>query len=1184
MVASKAASQSAKRKKTEDMPDSPPKRVTRARAKASSESESKTKVTKIVTASAKAAVESKRLVKPVKAPKRNSKPVDHKVEAAARTDSEEPVAKGAAKKMTRSKKSDEEAMEKILEISGGAPPTRRHAKSPTEEEVHVEAPKPRGRPKKVVTTKVANSSDAQPVTKPEPATRAVRGRAAAIAAKTNPTSSIVTAPTRKRVKFQDDSETEKENIPQPRTLKEPSLTKTGLKAKPVRKPAASRTITRSKKAQDTKKKPDHEVELEEVRPLSPKKVKQIAKSCSIGSEDELCRDRTPVRALSKSPMKPPVSAFRDMDKSASKLQFEKAEMPSSPTKSPAFTILTSPARRFPPSPFKDSLKDSPKRVNLGDSMAPVSKSLQSPTKATLLQSPAKRLASPLKLMGTGSSQGSNTDAPRNHSVAASTESTQLKPPTFSPSKAITSPLRAVRSPENPFKVLTLKPLEEEAKPVAEIPASPTAINPPDLKMSSGLLLGETSPEESTTTTEITQTLRSSPQPPKNVDEDAAGCGTTAPEIECKVSMISSPDMFKTTLPEPAVPFEAPAFFFGSTPRFSAEESDSEDELVSSSKDPRIPDTTPRPPPVTLQSKMIQGGFEWSPIPSGIPRPFSLTPLAAQLDEWVASSPEKQASTAPLERKKGIFSPFGGLSYYEAGQEPEKDISESIGNGELGSPFKPSFFEDCFFSEITADQGPSSVAHSPACETMDDKTDISENSLSQSFTEYGDENVLPVDLEGSERRPDGDNPGLTCTPATVFAPYPREIHTVSKVPLRPAGEDSPTKIPRKRSRSLTGSAPTANGAEVARTDDFGHSLAKQQASHLTDVPESTENLKNEITTPAKSVIDRTPGSFAFSNYSTPGRTVRKGLVTNILKGAVVYVDVHTSEGADASGIFLDLLTQMGARCVKQWHWNPRAGASRTTDDAPSASDSDSPGNNKIGITHVVYKDGGKRTLEKVREAKGVVLCVGVGWVLEYVHQKMIRCEMTFKLSHSDSCEREDKWLDESKYAVDTTLIPRGGHNRRKSMEPRALSNLHGNIFPAETPSQNRVVSSPTKEFLTFDTPASRRDTFIITQPPAPPQTPIQAVVPSNGTEEETPSQSCGDSPTTPYYLTRGAQLVQHTCPPKQQTHQPLFFPLSGRIEDQPDAALRQRLLAARRKTLQFVPKVGSPLGRAVSYGV
>jgi hypothetical protein len=85
--------------------------------------------------------------------------------------------------------------------------------------------------------------------------------------------------------------------------------------------------------------------------------------------------------------------------------------------------------------------------------------------------------------------------------------------------------------------------------------------------------------------------------------------------------------------------------------------------------------------------------------------------------------------------------------------------------------------------------------------------------------------------------------------------------------------------------------------------------------------------------------------------------------------VVFVDVHTTEGADASGIFVELLNQMGAKCVKTWHWNPSGSLN---------SDSSS---SKVGITHVVFKDGGKRTMEKVRETGGIVHCVGVSWVLE-----------------------------------------------------------------------------------------------------------------------------------------------------------------------------------------------------------
>lgn len=156
-----------------------------------------------------------------------------------------------------------------------------------------------------------------------------------------------------------------------------------------------------------------------------------------------------------------------------------------------------------------------------------------------------------------------------------------------------------------------------------------------------------------------------------------------------------------------------------------------------------------------------------------------------------------------------------------------------------------------------------------------------------------------------------------------------------------------------------------------------------------------------------------------------------------------------------------------------------------------------------------------------------------------------------------------------------------------MEPRALSNLNGNLVPAETPLKAPPHNiSPTKEFLTFETPASRRETFIIGQAqpsliPTIPSTPIANN--RSGAEQQLDSSSWSQaSPTTPYYLSRGAELVQQTCPPKQTGE--LLFPRSGRIEDHPDEGVRVRLLEARRKSLQWVPRVSSPLGRAVSYGM
>ena len=166
-----------------------------------------------------------------------------------------------------------------------------------------------------------------------------------------------------------------------------------------------------------------------------------------------------------------------------------------------------------------------------------------------------------------------------------------------------------------------------------------------------------------------------------------------------------------------------------------------------------------------------------------------------------------------------------------------------------------------------------------------------------------------------------------------------------------------------------------------------------------------------------------------------------------------------------------------------------------------------------------------------------------------------------------------------------MIPRGGARRRKSMEPRALANMNGNLIPAgiETPAKVSPADemSPTEEFLTFDTPASRRDTFVIErqtpqeqEPAVVPATPTQATAQDDVLEDG----SAWGSPTTPYYLSKGADLVQRTCPPKR-----MGFPVSGEIDDQPDETVRRRLLEARRKSMQWASRVRSPLGRTVSYG-
>ncbi|PWW73067.1 hypothetical protein C7212DRAFT_366148 [Tuber magnatum] len=235
------------------------------------------------------------------------------------------------------------------------------------------------------------------------------------------------------------------------------------------------------------------------------------------------------------------------------------------------------------------------------------------------------------------------------------------------------------------------------------------------------------------------------------------------------------------------------------------------------------------------------------------------------------------------------------------------------------------------------------------------------------------------------------------------------------------------------------------------------------SEAEDSDMETEDQENFHPTPHSSGIQRDPSPTARSSPPAASNHFARrnsGMVSQmgVLAGAVVFVDVYTAEGADASEPYENALRGLGARVLKSWNWNLDGG-----------------NKDKIGITHVVFKEGSPRTLQKVKDSKGVVVCVGVGWVIQ--------------------CQNEQAWMDETQFAVDLNIIPRGGHRRRKSMEPKALGAL---------------------------------------------------------SEPKTPQ------------------------PPKGNA-----FSLSSRVPAQTEPKnpfLAKNLLIARRKSMQFLPKVGSPLSR------
>ncbi|KAL8810623.1 MAG: hypothetical protein Q9223_007719, partial [Gallowayella weberi] len=1183
-----------KRKQTPDMPQSPPKRVTRARAK--QDVASKPSTTRITTASTKASTSRKCGTAPAKNVLKAVEPVVEEVneweeDIATETPvAETPKIRGKAKATS---KATSHASIKPITPAANAPAKSTRSRSnqaPAPVDKAEQLPKPRGRPKRNAEVEAPAISErtaegALDNAAPPPPAQATRGRQATVAstqATTTRTRAAAAGP-KKRVKFDDQPGHDKENQDiLTDAQKKPETRATGLRAKPIRKGATakggaktSKTTKATARAGDQSSKPD-------VLPLSPKKITQVAKTPSVGSEDELVGDKPPHGALNRSPTKIPGSVNRDAGTTVSRLELASTDAPQSPTRDTSPARLATSPRKPPPSPFKDALKESPrkvdlgariappkfngpssptksplkeppKRINLGDSNAiPALQWSKTPMKSSLIKSPARRPGPSSTKPASGiSATKVSAEVPTVDATTALKQVNTFKLPPLSTESAASSPLRAAYSPGHRVKVHDILKEQSFDHQASTLPSSPAKQTEEPEESLDSVMDGAPLSEKLRIKADIVDE-------PSSVDLDRQSASAREEEensvLEDLVAgphHISNADDDDEDVPTPTgppAPAARPAFVLASPMIPSrVDDSESEDELASPSKQ-----ASPSPlknfgisakdfgtpsMAAVLDSNQSSSETRRGTLRGSKRDSVGMTPLAVQMSSWLASSPEKKTGSQ-AGYKRGIFSPARPAFPPRHQSSPASLIP--------GSPAKASFFEDEMAAR-DADDGALAVEEGSTDELQDSINDgfvhLQASQDSQASEDFGDENAAPEDQMFLVEQQVQDQT-VTCTPARVFAQCAREIHTVSKVPLRPAADDTPMVLPRKRSRSLAGPL-----SDICIPDVMSISRDSILSPILQDRTLSTSMLPGDFDTPD---TPEAPTTRSEAAMGTPGRSVRKAGYSNVLKGAVVHVDVHTTEGADASGIFVDLLTQIGARCVKQWHWNPQAaGTSPQPAEAAEAASAAS----KVGITHVVYKDGGKRTLEKVRETKGAVSCVGVGWVLD--------------------CERENKWLDEADYAVDTSFIPRGGSRRRKSMEPRALANLNGNLVPAETPIRAPASEiSPTKEFLNLDTPKHRRDTFEFQ-----PQAPSTPVAEGDKTTDDAMADAGFDSPLspkTPYYLSQGAKLVQQTCPPKQS--QELFFPLSGRIEDQPNEAVRQRLLMARRKSLQWASKVQSPLGR------
>ncbi|CAD6448255.1 f482a17b-82a5-4f69-aa70-9a9126ce4094 [Sclerotinia trifoliorum] len=1258
------------------MEQSPPKRVTRARAAAKSTKDTVIKTARIAPTASKSANISRGTTSTKRKTRADDDEEEQNEELAEETKPEPKSTRGRPRKAAQLETEVEETM-------APAKVTRGRPKKTTVEALVPQAARSlRGRTKK---DEVESQAESEPTVTEEPAKKVTRTRA--------PSATISRAMgPKKRVKFE---EPDKENIlPPTRAKPKAAETATGLRAKPVRKLASSATA--STRATRARAKPGQDEKVEKPLPLSPKKATQVNANKGQSSEDELSTTvKTPMKSLMKSPVKPPGSIFdtaKKIDFSTSlaaqkpieggKLDFQASTM-MSPARRPPQTAekkldiatsfadkpsmeptqifnastMTSPARRPPQSsPFKETLKLNAQRFEFGHSMrspfkpnlfAPEPSTTASPLKTSLLQSPARRPQSPTKVDEAGSPTRNNQSA----SIFAATP----KVSTFKISRFET-PRTLMKSAIRPgpmFPPIPSSAVKNNVSNGSPLPKETKSLATPVLEFSGRL--------SSILPRSADPAFSSAVGLPPQIDEPV---GPVAADIQEQfdglMTVDNTDEVVDTIEAQSTTPPCSPPTHIGSSfqlreEKNSIDDSDSEDELASVAKEysptpladfpfttnnfasPATPakfDSTNKTPKMATVQSSARYSRRFNQEKIGF------TPLAKQLSDWMAASSEESSECDDdLDRPiSPTRKPAEKELHVDMGKTAESPAvaSPAVASPAVASPAKSSYFEDemkirdelnmaendsTSSDEVEAENSEPefndmelleedidlaeeadelSMLDPEAFEANDEENEesqeenveesqdesskegeyeatiinnnfqehvvVPEPTPSEPSQEYGDENEVPIDPALLAYTPQSPATPIFTTPKRVLTE--RTFHTVAKVPLKDAHETPMRPLQEKRSASISKLSFARPSSPLSRNNTVTPYSPSKSTPKSKKSQKFTESAgSQEFTTPTKSE------TVTWFTNATPARTPHPDLSAALLKGAVVFVDVHTTEGADASGLFTELLTQMGAKCVKTWSWNPNS------DDG-----------SKIGITHIVFKDGGKRTLEKARQTGGVVSCVGVGWVLD--------------------CERENQWLDEAAYAVDTSMVPRGGARRRKSMEPRALANFNGTLVPSTVPAKSAYSTLTYPDTTPLTLKSKRRESVQWQRSPIPneegdvdelgednwmlspvPATPAPETISAYAEEGLWGGETPGAQ--TPYFFKKD-KLVQMTAPggnkkfvnfgegESSESGNPgdgLSF-----LRKDKEQSVMMRLMAARRKSLQWAPKIGSPLARRFDGGL
>ncbi|KAK6527258.1 hypothetical protein TWF281_010446 [Arthrobotrys megalospora] len=197
---------------------------------------------------------------------------------------------------------------------------------------------------------------------------------------------------------------------------------------------------------------------------------------------------------------------------------------------------------------------------------------------------------------------------------------------------------------------------------------------------------------------------------------------------------------------------------------------------------------------------------------------------------------------------------------------------------------------------------------------------------------------------------------------IFLPSPDRAVTIGPFTQRLGGKQSPLR--KEYEKEITESS----GVNLLNTPTGNFFLDTMDARER-EIRTPKYVQGKTVIVPLKGCEEEDEDMDMAISESTGGKQEDVHDQSGILSDIIVFLEVRTSDGADASVSFVADLKKLGAKVVKRWRLNTFGNSGKEI--------------NPMGVNLVIFKDGISQTLTKAKRAG--VPCVGVAWIRECISQ-------------------------------------------------------------------------------------------------------------------------------------------------------------------------------------------------------